>query len=90
METETKICVYRYNKRCPNKSRCVNPKACGKKDGCIHCVNFKMFGMNYCLYHGLTEFYKNGKCKLCVKYQRLETLYKNKQKKESLEKTLKV
>jgi hypothetical protein len=25
----------------------------------------------YCKYHGLTEFYKNRKCKECVKYSRL-------------------
>lgn len=27
--------------------------------------------LKYCLYHGLTEHYKNGHCKECVKYQRI-------------------
>lgn len=31
----------------------------------------------YCLTHGWTPFYKNGKCKECVKYKRLETFYRN-------------
>ena len=26
--------------------------------------------MGFCNYHGYTEFYKNGKCRECVKYQR--------------------
>lgn len=35
--------------------------------------------MNYCIHHGFTAFYKNGKCKECVKYQRLQTrLYNRK------------
>ena len=44
----------------------------------------------FCLTHGFTEFYKNGKCKECVKYQRLETYYKNREMKLRLEKTLNV
>lgn len=90
METEMRICAYRYNKKCPNESRCINSKECGKKEDCTRCANFIMSNIGYCLHHGLTKFYKNGKCKLCVQYQRLETLYKNKDKKEMNEKTLKV
>ena len=30
-----------------------------------------------CIHHGWTPCYKNGKCKECVKYQRFETLLKN-------------
>ena len=44
----------------------------------------------FCLHHGFTDFYKNGKCKLCVKYKRLETYYKNKEKKEEKEQSLHV
>lgn len=47
-----------------------------------------MNNLKFCIHHGLTPHYKNGKCKLCVKYQRIETYYKNKKKKEELEKTL--
>ena len=32
-----------------------------------------------CLIHGLTPHYKNGKCKLCVKYQRIQTRIENKE-----------
>lgn len=35
--------------------------------------------INFCMYHGMTEFYKNGHCKECVKYKRLQTLNSNKE-----------
>lgn len=75
--------------KCPNKSRCINHE-CGNKEACIKCANFIDISKRFCLHHGLTEFYKNGKCKLCVKYQRMETFYKNQEKKNGLEKTLHV
>ena len=38
--------------------------------------------MKNCLHHGFTEFYKNGHCKECVKYERLRKI----QEKRILEK----
>lgn len=44
--------------------------------------NDKGIIMGFCLHHGITEFYKNGKCKECVKYDKLcklrETIAYNK------------
>jgi hypothetical protein len=40
--------------------------------------------MNYCIHHGFTPFYKNGKCKECVKYQRIYTRMQNRINNSSL------
>lgn len=34
---------------------------------------------NFCIYHGYTEFYKNGHCKECVKYNRIRVAKINKE-----------
>ena len=36
--------------------------------------------MDYCICHGFTEFYKNGKCKECVKYSKLRKIINRKHK----------
>jgi len=35
--------------------------------------------LRFCLVHGITPHYKNGKCKECVKYQRYEARKRNKE-----------
>ena len=40
--------------------------------------------MNYCIHHGFVPFYKNGKCKECVKYQRIYTRIQNRINNSSL------
>lgn len=85
---EERQCIVTNN--CPRASRCKDQR-CGKKEVCNHCGNFvTLTNKRFCLHHGLTDFYKNGKCKICVKYQRLESFYKNREKKLRLEKTLNV
>jgi hypothetical protein len=46
--------------------------------------------LKFCLYHGVTPHYKNGKCKECVKYQRLEARRKNKEFKDHIDKYYKI
>lgn len=46
--------------------------------------------LKFCLYHGETPHYKNGKCKLCVKYKRIETRRKNKEYKKEVDKYYKI
>ena len=84
---EEKQCI--MIKNCPKVLQYEDQK-CGKKEAYKHCVNFIETNKHFCLHHGLTDFYKNGKCKICVKYQRLEAFYKNREKKLRLEKTLNV
>ena len=35
--------------------------------------------LKFCLYHGMTPHYKNGKCKECVKYSRIQNCLKTKE-----------
>jgi hypothetical protein len=37
----------------------------------IEMNNINTIKKGFCLYHGLTPFYKNNKCKECVKYTRM-------------------
>ena len=84
---EERQCIMINN--CPKTTQCED-RRCGKKEVCKCCTNFITTSKHFCLHHGLTDFYKNGKCKICVKYQRLESFYKNREKKLRLEKTLNV
>lgn len=84
---EEKRCIIINN--CHRALQCKDQR-CGKKEDCKRCGNFIEISRGVCLHHGLTDFYKNGKCKICVKYQRLEAFYKNREKKLRLEKTLNV